>query len=195
MRQVRNRERPFLYPGDIAMSCIFLSRLNLLAVPLLWAVASSATAIEPFVLVDSNGKTIGPIIDMAGGDNGSARVPFRVGNQRITLVVSTSGLLGRGTLYYESTYCSGQAYMISSGGLLTDIVNGRYTAVVPDGPARLVTARSFHNEKEGECGRILQPRPYPYRLARELVDLHTRFTPPFRVEASDEVIDLDAPVR
>ncbi|MEH6418258.1 hypothetical protein [Pseudomonas sp. CGJS7] len=175
------------------MSLTFASRLGLLAVPLLCAVASSAAAIEPFVLVDSNGKTVGPILDMPHGDSHMARIPFRVGNQRITLVMAPGGLTGSGTVYFEADTCSSQPYMLASGGLLTDIEYTRDRALVPDGPARLVSVRSFSSTLSGGCTRLPTPDHDPYLPARDLVGLSTRFTPPFRIQASDEVIDLDVP--
>ena len=174
------------------MSLAFTSRLGLLAVPLLCAIASSAAAVEPFVLVDSTGKTVGPILDMPHGDDHMARIPFRVGNQRVTLVVAPGGLTGSGTFYFETDHCGGQPYMLASGGLLTDLELTSYTAAVPDGPARLITARAYYSTLSG-CGKMHTPDHNPYLLARELVGLRTRFTPPFRIEASDEVIDLDVP--
>jgi hypothetical protein len=170
------------------------SRLGLLAVPLLCAIASSAAAIEPFVLVDKNGKVVGPILDMPHGDSHMARVPFRVGNQRITLIVSPTNLHGGGTIDFEAVGCAGQPYMLASGGLLTDIALTREWVTVPDGPARLITARSYYGGISGGCTDLHIPDHDPYIPARKLADPRKRFTPPFRVEASDEVIDLDAPV-
>ncbi|MEH6418259.1 hypothetical protein [Pseudomonas sp. CGJS7] len=166
-----------------------LSRLGLLTLPLLLAVAPAA-AIEPFVLVDNNGQVVGPILDMPNGDNGTARVPFRVGNQRITLVASTTNFSKRGLVYFESNNCVGQPYMDGTAGILTVAVSAEYV-YVPDGPSRLMTMRSFYSSGD-TCLRTLNHDPF--RIARLVVDLKERFTPPFRVEASDEVIDLDAPV-
>lgn len=180
------------------MRCALLPRIGLLtgllAVPLLFAVVSSATAAEPFVLIDKNGKVIGPILDMRGGDNGTVRVPFRVGNQRIMLGVWSDNFSGKGFLYFESTNCfGGQPYLIASGGLLTDAVVDRdRTLYVPDGPTRIVALRSSYNIVEGDCSSFAED-PTLVRAAREVVDLNTHFTPPFRVLASPEVIDLDAP--
>lgn len=177
------------------MRCAFLSRAGLLAAPLLLAVTSIAVARSPFVMIDKNGKTVGPIIDMPDGDNGRARIPFRVSDQRIMLVLSRTGFDKKGYLHFESADCSGQPYIVAESiDVLTDAKVGGalHSLYVGDGEVHPVDVRSHLNLVDEKCTpfQVLSTWGRP---ARHVVDLATRFTPPFRVSAAPDVTDLNVP--
>lgn len=187
-----------------------LSKVGWLAAPMLFFMAFSAMAREPFVLVDANGKTLGPILDPIGpvpppvgpSDAGShiVQVPFRVGDRRILLDVHRLGYGKSGGLYFESSDCTGQPYLrTQTEALLTPafVRPPRNTLYVPDGPYVYVTARSHIEPStlEGERCNALSPLYDPFRVARPVVDLDDLFTPPFRVSASPAVVDLSVPAR
>lgn len=194
------------------MSCAsVLPKVGWLAVPLLFTLAFSAAAREPFVIIDANGKTIGPILDpfsvlppplgsITDLDSHWVDVPFRVGDRRIVLTVHRSGYAKNGSLYFESTDCTGQPYLhTETEDLLTPtfVRAPRNTLYVPDGPYVYVTARSHIEPStlEGERCNSLYPFHDPFRVARPVVNLDDLFTPPFRVSASPDVVDLSAPAR
>jgi hypothetical protein len=180
------------------MPCAFLPRISVLAVPLLLAVASSADARQSFIVIDKNSKIVGPILDMPDGDNGRARIPFRVGPQRITLVLSPTGFDKKGYVFFEAADCTGQPYANNSspgvGGLLSEAMVGgdRHSLYVTDGQARNHTMRSYLGFATGVCTSF-QAETRLFRIARHVVDLDTRFTPPFRISAAPEVTDLTLP--
>ncbi|MEH6418257.1 hypothetical protein [Pseudomonas sp. CGJS7] len=180
------------------MSCASLPRLGLLAVPLLLTLALPAHARQSFVVIDKNSKVVGPILDMVDGDNGRARIPFRVSAHRIMLTLSPSGFDKKGYLFFESSDCTGQPYANNTvagvGGLLSDAMVGgdRHSLYVPDGSARNHTVRSMLTFQTGVCEPI-QTQTRLFRVARHVVDLDTRFTRPFRISAALELTDLNVP--
>lgn len=191
------------------MSCAsVLPKVGWLAVPLLFTLAFSAAAREPFIIIDANGKTIGPILDpfsvlppplgsITDLDSHWVDVPFRVGDRRIVLTVHRSGYAKNGSLYFESTDCTGQPYLHtrSIDVLTPSAVRGaQRTLHVPDGSSLYVTAHSYSFPSgDTEYCRPISPALYdPFRVARPAVDLGGLFTPPFRVSASPDLIDLDA---
>lgn len=177
------------------MSCTsILPKLTWLAVPLLCSVAFSATARAPFEIIDANGKAVGPILGRAGS---TASVPFRFADRRIVLEVHRLGFAYSGNLYFESTDCTGQPYLHtrSIDVLTPSAVRGaQRTLHVPDGSSLYVTAHSYSFPSgDTEYCRPISPALYdPFRVARPAVDLGGLFTPPFRVSASPDLIDLDA---
>ncbi|WP_242111796.1 hypothetical protein [Luteimonas aquatica] len=171
-----------------------------LAAPLLFALAFSAGAREPFVVLDANGRTVGPIMHTTTLQLPSAwvvpvvRIPFRVGDQRIQLYAYRLGFIPYGELYFESSDCTGQAYLPTrNGDLLTpSVVAGpRHTLYVPDGPFLAVATHSISDAAQMQCRQ--QNQHASFRTARSVIDLDDLYLPPFRVSASPEVIDLGAP--
>jgi hypothetical protein len=180
------------------MPCASLSRLGLLAAPLLLSVAFCADARQPFIVIDKNNQTVGPILDMLDGDSGRAYIPFRVSAQRIILTLSPSGFDKNGYLYFEATDCTGQPYANNDGPginrLLDEgMVGGeRHSLYVAQGYARNRTMNSMLELKSGVCTAI-QAQTRLFRFARHVVDLDTRFTRPFRVSSALDVADLNVP--
>lgn len=164
---------------------------------LLLGVAFSVSAREPFEVIDANGKRVGPIQGQVGT---AAYVPFRHGDRRIVLLVHRLGFGSAGNLYFESTDCTGQPYLHTRNiDVLTPsaVVGPRRTLYLPDGAYLYATTHSYLPSNylaEADCVPLLSPFRNPFRAALATVDLDDLFTPPFRISASPDLVDLGAPV-
>ncbi len=141
-------------------------------------------------LIDVNGKLITEVFGLTGTDEATAVV--RVNNDRLILLrvgrTEFLPLTGTGTsqtLYFESTDCSGQAWMTKDKGNF-----GRsYRLQGPDqtlylgdpSTQQLVTARS-QRDKELVC-QPFGPFEISVLVADPVTDLLVEFTPPFIVFA------------
>lgn len=187
---------PVLFPRRNAIA--WLSASLLLA-----TIATTAQARDPFTVFDSKGKLVGSAMDFVNDETGAViqvDVPFRVRNKRIVLPVDRNGYVLNDNyieLLFEQDNCTGQPYTETPRGAAThsvQIAGDRHTLYVADGAFRKIRVLSTlgyyisrpvcrsHNPTEH---RAVQP------LVRVL-DLDDRFTPPFRIVASTEAVDLEA---
>lgn len=171
------------------------------------ATATAAQARVPFTVVDSKGVTVGPAMDLSVNSDGSivrVSVPFRAGQKRIVLHLNRKGYITESRehmIYFERQNCEGQAYVRTATSALTNpilISGSRHTLYVADQAFREVDLGSHFNfgGSYPGCGNFGGPPGSNILTLRPLVrllDLDDRFTPPFKLGASEEAIDLAAP--
>jgi hypothetical protein len=127
-----------------------------------------------FQVVDSRGAVLGPLL-------GPDEVGIHVGDQWLTLGVSTSTLANQLYVWYESTDCSGTPYLFAND--LPPLGETDNTLLYyPAAPLQVRTIRSQGRFGGGVCYRqSLEPQML-VGVATPLVDLSS-FVPPFSVQS------------
>jgi hypothetical protein len=131
-------------------------------------------------VVDANGKAVGDVV--GGGQDGPAQVAFALTGDRYTIVPISAHEFLQGTLAYETTDCTGQAFlqMLVWGPFSTGVVNQQVLYVVPASAAvEAVTLQSFRFGSD--CSLPKGPVTRDVFRANPEVDLSLSFMPPFSV--------------
>lgn len=171
---------------------------------LLLVATTTVQAREPFTLIDSKGVIVGPIMDFRRNPQVSlvpaavVYIPFRVGAQRILLPYNQEGNVWVRTaraVYFEERDCKGTPYLDTSVEALTPpvfITGDRHTLFVANGAFRTLRAKSvtLSYPDHAYCRSGAGSSPFTVRPMVRVLDLADRFTPPFRISASPEVVDL-----
>jgi hypothetical protein len=138
-----------------------------------------------FVVVDSTGKQLGPVIGVQYGGSGNlttVALPFRgawlpVDVQRTSFLTSINDLL------FLSSDCTGQPYQNADSGpwIEATAFGPAPTLYVESGPHQAITAQSYL-ASTGMCNELSQSLPDAVPIA-PAINLSV-FTPPFKVVPS-----------
>jgi len=170
-----------------------------------WA---QATGWSAFVVKDSTGTLVGPVVGFWTGDlvpvseTGLPLVAISIRGEKIVFKTQ-AGALGLGRrVYFEDADCSGQAYLCLHNcagerdgyelAILQRVAyavgpgNVLYRAVPPSSGDETYSSYDFHREDDGthDCINVTPERPLVgvTWTAFPDVDLDTMFTPPFSLE-------------
>ena len=187
---------------------------KLLTVLLITAMSSMATASDSLIVVDSRGAKLGPVIDVPSGSDGVVKVPFRVRDRVVVVEVNRKGFeVGMSKIMYDPDHsppCSGQPYFFAPQPNSTDTPDldsfpiGRTSIVGYPGATLYVRdhsvpvtdiRRGLYREPGGVCIGTIQigQPPLPAIPIKPVVDLNSRFVPPFHLEGSADLIQLREP--
>ncbi|MCP9445969.1 MAG: hypothetical protein NNA22_00155 [Nitrospira sp.] len=180
-----------------------------MASALLLGVAShhpvEAGTVESLVMVDANGKTLGPIVEFAGPFFKLPLVPFKVGDSVFVLSVFKNKIAGSGNpvnLYFDNRRCdhkTGQAVAALDEIVTKEAVRDETfwsfvgadgkTVYVPTPKAQLIKAFKVQSrlyvEPNGEVECQEYPKFIPMAVpATAIENLLDTFTPPFSVDAA-----------
>jgi hypothetical protein len=158
--------------------------------------ADSASSAKGFVVVDTNGKEIGPVFSVSETFQWPVILLTVSGFKFLVRVVSNGGLDGfsagrnaeggEDTLLFESVNCTRTPYMYPSGNniMLVVVVSGPGSTVYrPDNAEVTIMTNSLLLGNRRPGGDCVQASQGPDSVARAIpvIDLNTRFTPPFQV--------------
>ncbi len=142
---------------------------------------STNTLPQGFVVVDANGKLLGPVIGVQYGGSGNlttVAMPFKgewlpVDVQRDSFLTSVSSLL------FLTSDCTGQPYQYASFGPWVEATafGAVPTLFVASGPHQAITAESYLDSSG--CNKSAESWPDAVPIA-PAVDLSV-YTPPFSV--------------
>jgi hypothetical protein len=185
------------------MRSLQLAVVLVLLISLITMSTAQAQTLDGLVMVDSTGKTLGPVLDINGVFFRVPHVPFTVGNSVFVLSVFKTRFAGTGippVLHFNSKRCNhqtGQAAAALSD--LTTIDAGFWSFVGADGgtvyipTANVQPIHKFNAlsrltvEPNGnvECQDIAQ-MVSPAIPATPVANMLTFFTPPYTVEAANK---------
>lgn len=150
--------------------------------------------VERLSVIDSSGKKVGTVLGFAEFSDRRELpvVAFRADRRLILLRVDRDGFAGtevtrQMSFAFESTNCTGTPLISAAfdfdGLALTRIhILDANRIYAPDGPPMSVTVRSVGSAApSGQCNNVLFPSQY-VRPWRFVVDLTTRFQPPFSLQ-------------
>jgi hypothetical protein len=176
--------------------CPMISRVSVLVLAhsLAGMTIARAEPVNPVAhlnAIDANGRIIGPVLTVTS--EAQVMVPMSINGRTFVLGVEKEVFrsIGAEAIYFDSADCTGNAFSLSSGeggrSILRQAVVGVpnmtvYEVQEAQQPA-LLRSVSFVSDLPYRC-QNLGPFEFevPYaRLALPLVDLTTRFTPPFSV--------------
>ena len=157
---------------------MLLAALVIAAVTLVKAQSHVATFPSDFVVVDSTGKPIGPVIGTMQG-SGITIVAFPFQGKWLLVDVQRS-TFQTGALFFMSSDCTGQPFQDpSSSPFLATAVSGPSNKLYfESGPAQGITVQSFLDASTGSCSATsFTINAVPMGPA---INLNV-FTPPFSV--------------
>jgi hypothetical protein len=171
-----------------------------LAVSLVAMSTAHAESVDGLVMVDSTGKTLGPVLDINGSLFKVPHVPFSVGNSVFLVAVFNTRFAGSGiptVLHFNSRHCNHQTGQAAAALVDLQTIDPAFwsfvgtdggTVYVPTPNAQPIPAFNALSrltvEPNGnvECQDIAQ-KVSPAIPATPVVNLLTSFTPPFVVDA------------
>ena len=142
----------------------------------------SALGVAGYVVVDGNGKVVGPVVSTNQGGPFST-VVIRVSGKLLPVAVLRAGFASGGTLYYFSTDCSGQPYGDASFFTFQASYYSPNTSTMlygEDGPSEPAQFNSYFDGFN--CFTQQYSTNYAVPMS-PLLDL-SQFTPPFLSRAS-----------
>jgi hypothetical protein len=134
-------------------------------------------------VVDAQDQKVGGVITVES--SGWAVVAFEMEGRLFTVRVFRDRFFGpNARLLYESTNCSGQAFLEVDSPLpvlppVAVIAPATVFLPLPDASVQAVNARSYQVDTDGSCLGFSET--HNGLAAGSLIDLFTLFTPPFRV--------------
>lgn len=165
------------------------------------ALAQKPSATQQLAVYDSGGKKVG---DVTGAQYYLGpfvpQVSFKVEDFPFMLLVFRDGFVQGSEVLWESAACSGAPFVLgstsyghpmSSSMPIVAVGLPGSTVYVEDGPARVITVRSYSSQPvlgtdpslgSSQCGRAAPfLSSYPTYPARPLINMDTEFKPPFTV--------------
>lgn len=168
-----------------AMRDAIVVALVLSLAPAAWA-GQQVKPIESLSAYDANGKRVGRVLDMTGTNEGMI-VPVSVkGVVTYLSLYSDTLVAGNGGVLYQSTDCTGTAYVGTSSFGFAQLVTGTglpgLTVYVQESgqPTQSILVASRVATETG-CEAVVNPFMDSAFPAVPLVDLSAVFTPPFTV--------------
>jgi hypothetical protein len=160
-----------------------------------------AQSVDGLVMVDSTGKTLGPVLDINGSLFKVPHVPFSVGDSVFLVSVFKTRFSGSGiptVLHFNSRRCNHQTGQAAAALIDLETIDPAFwsfvgtdggTVYIPTPNAQPIQAFNALSrltvEPNGkvECQDIAQ-KVQPAIPATPVVNLMTLFTPPFVIEAA-----------
>jgi hypothetical protein len=156
---------------------------------LAYGLSAGPQPVEKLIVVDSRGKVVGNVVGTQFLGFNTA-VAFRLEGRLFVLNVQRNGLLGFGTLSFESSNCTGTPYGVDLPaqfannylGTLYTISGGK--AYEPSGPVVSNLIVNSYLDSDGVC----QPQTSQDNFSplRFVADLNRFFTPPFTLKGGAE---------
>lgn len=172
----------------------FLLAIGAMAISALQVSAAGAQSFQPIdqlAVVDSNGKTVGKLIDLYKGNSGSAIVALKANDFIFTVWIHRDAFEAA-DLCFESADCSGPALscdcfdppLLGAAQAVISTPGNTLYAPAAGATPRPVTLQSTLSS-DGTCQNLAGGFTCDVALPiQPLIDLNTVFTPPFRLVAS-----------
>lgn len=158
--------------------CLAGLAILLVAVSALIAQQTSTPTSRELIVVDSTGKSLGPVIGADALGNTTVAFPFH--GKPLPIAVMRSSY-DQGAMYFETTDCTGQPFEpVLNPFLMTNVFGANNTLYVENGPAQSVTVQSQMFPPPSTCSTTTLTLS-PAVPVTKVVDLNQVFTPPFSV--------------